>query len=315
MARIGDRGEMEAFVRAVELGGFSAAAREMKLTPSALSKLVTRLERGLRVRLLNRTTRKLTTTPEGELFLARCRRILAEMEDAETEVGRSRERPRGKLRVSVGIGFGVYQLVPALPHFLERYPEIQVELGVEDRVVDALREGLDIVIRPGPAGDSSLIARTVCEFERVVCASPRYLSRHGRPRSPEELLKHNCITIASRPPFARWSFDTSAGRKVLEVTGGVTVNNAECILQLALAGLGIVRLNEFIVSEDLRKGHLVRVLPEFHCTELVPMLAMYPQMRHRLPRVAVMLDFLVESFTHAPWRTPRKASAQRITRR
>ncbi len=304
MARIGDRGEMEAFVRSIELGGFSAAARELKLTPSALSKLVSRLERALRVRLLSRTTRKLTPTPEGELFLARCRRILAEMEDAENEVGRARERPRGHLRMHVGVGFGTHQLVPAMPRFVERYPEVEVELLIEDRKVDLMKDGADLAVRPATFADPSLVARKICEVERVVCASPKYLARHGEPRLPEDLAKHNCINlVAGSPSYARWSFDTPAGRQVVQVAGGISANNAECVLTFGVLGLGIVRLNEFIVSDDIRNGNLVPVLPDFHCADTVAMLAFYPHMRHRLPRVAVMLDFLVESFAHAPWRT------------
>jgi DNA-binding transcriptional LysR family regulator len=304
MARIGDRGEMEAFVRSVELGGFSAAARQLKLTPSALSKLVTRLERTLKVRLLSRTTRTLTPTAEGELFLARCRRILAEIEDAENEVGRARERPRGRLRMHVGVGFGTHQLVPAMPRFAARYPEVEVELLVEDRKVDLTRDGVDLSVRPATMADPSLVARKICEFERVVCASPKYLARHGELRSLDDLAKHNCIKLyTGGTPAARWSFDTPSGRKEVEVSGGMTVNNADCVRRFAVLGLGIVRLNEFIVSEDIRKGNLVPVLPEFHCAESVPMLVLYPHMRHRLPRVAAMLDFLVESFAHAPWRT------------
>jgi len=302
VGRIGDRGEMEAFVRSVELGGFSAAARELKLTPSAISKLVTRLEQTLRAKLLNRTTRMLTLTPEGELFLARCRRILAEMEDAETEVGRSRERPRGRLRMSVGVGFGVHQLVPALPRFAERYPEVEVDLHVEDRVEDAAREALDIVVRPGTLVDESLVAKPIFEFERVLCAAPGYLKRHGAPKTPDDLLRHNCITISTRPPFARWSFDTPGGRQAIDVKGDITVNNADCVLRLCLAGLGVVRLNEFIVAEALARGELVRVLPELQSRESVPMLAMYPHQRHRLPRVAAMLGFLEQSFAQRPWR-------------
>lgn len=302
MARIGDRGEMEAFVRSVELGGFSAAARELKLSPSAISKLVTRLEQTLGARLLNRTTRTLTVTPEGELFLARSRRILAEMEDAETEVGRSRERPRGRLRMRVGVGFGVHQLVPALPRFEQRYPEVEVDLHVEDRVEDAAREALDIVVRPGTLIDESLVAKPLFEFERVLCAAPAYLQRHGAPKCPEDLLRHNCISISSRPPFARWAFDTPAGRQIVDVKGAVTVNNADCVFRLGVAGLGIVRLNEFIVAEALRRGELVRILPELQSRETVKMLAMYPQQRHRLPRVAAMLGFLEQSFSPRPWR-------------
>jgi DNA-binding transcriptional LysR family regulator len=302
MSRIGDRGEMEAFVRSVELGSFSAAARQLKLSPSALSKLVGRLEASLKVRLLNRTTRKLTATPEGELFLARCRRILAEMEDAETEVGRSRERPRGRLRMHVGVGFAMHQVVPALPRFFKRYPEIELDLLIEDRNFDLIKEAIDISVRPGPPHDTSVVARKVCEFERVVCAAPEYLSRHGTPRSPADLLKHNCIANTTIRDHAKWPFETPAGRRVIEIVPGMSMNNTDCVLRFALMGLGIARLNEFMVAEEIRKGRLLRVLPEFHCTEPLSMLALYPHERHRLPRVAAMLDFLVESFAHAPWR-------------
>src|SRR3989442_12078628 len=225
MARIGDRGEMEAFVRSVELGGFSAAARDLKLTPSALSKLVSRLESSLRVRLLNRTTRKLALTAEGELFLARCRRILAEMEDAETEVGRSRERPRGRLRVHVGVGFGTHLLVPAMPRFCERYPDVQVELVVEDRTLDLVRDGIDLSGRPGPLPDASLMARKVFQFERLVCAAPEYLKKHGEPRTPDDLARHRCIPMAGNWALTRWKFHTPAGIRVIDVSGGLSVNN------------------------------------------------------------------------------------------
>jgi DNA-binding transcriptional LysR family regulator len=225
------------------------------------------------------------------------------MEDAETEVGRSRERPRGRLRMSVGVGFGVHQLVPALPRFEERYPEVEVDLHVEDRVEDAAREALDIVVRPGTLIDESLVAKPLFEFERILCAAPAYLKRHGMPRTPQDLLQHNCIAISSRPPFARWSFDTPAGREIVDVRGGVTVNNADCVFRLGMAGLGIVRLNEFIVAEALARRQLVRVLPELQTSEKVKMLAMYPQQRQRLPRVAAMLEFLSETFGPRPWRT------------
>jgi DNA-binding transcriptional LysR family regulator len=226
------------------------------------------------------------------------------MEDAENEVARARERPRGRLRMHVGVGFGTHQLVPALPRFLERYPEVEVELLVEDRKVDLVKEGADLSVRPVTMADPSLVARKICEFERVICASPKYLARRGELRSLDDLAKHDCILLyTGGTPAARWSFDTPSGRRDVEVPGAMTVNNADCVLRLAVLGLGIVRLNEFIVSEDLRKGNLVPVLPELHCAEAVPMLALYPHMRHRLPRVAAMLDFLVESFAHAPWRT------------
>src|SRR5439155_5677706 len=187
MPRIGDRGEMEAFVRAVETGSFSAAARELKLTPSALSKLVTRLERNLKVRLLSRSTRRIAPTPEGELFMRRCRRILAEMEDAEMEVSRARDRPRGKLRMHMGVGFGISQGVNALPRFFERYPEVELDLVIEDRRVDLLQENIDISTWSLPVHGANIIAKKLFEFDRILCASPEYLKRHGAPRTPEDL--------------------------------------------------------------------------------------------------------------------------------
>jgi DNA-binding transcriptional LysR family regulator len=290
---------MEAFVRSVELGSFSAAARELKLTPSALSKLVNRLEAALRVRLLSRTTRKLIPTAEGELFLARCRRIIAEMEDAETEVGRSREQPRGRLRLHVGVGFATHLVMPALPRFLKRYPEVQVELIVEDRNFDLVRDGIDISVRPGPPGYGSLVARKLGEFQRVVCASPDYLARHGTPRSPDDLAQHRCITL-TLPGRAEWPFDTASGRRVVNVVPSLGANNNDSVLQLALLGLGIVHLNDFIVAEDIRRGRLVPILADCHCADPIAMHALYPQMRHRLPRVAAMLDFLAETFARTP---------------
>ena len=305
MSRIGDRGEMEAFVRSVELGSFSAAARELKLTPSAISKLVTRLERTLKVRLLGRTTRRINPTPEGELFVARCRRILAEMEDAESEVSRSRERPRGRLRMHVAVGFAMHQLAREMPRFLERNPEVQVDLVIEDRRVDIVRENLDISVRPWPPETSSLVVRRIFEFERTLCASPAYLKRHGTPRTPEDLARHRCMGVSSIPNHGQWMFMTPSGPRAFEVALSASVNNADFVYRFALAGQGVARLNEFIVADALADGRLVQVLADHHCPEDLAMIAIYPQERHRLPRVAAMLDFLVETFAKRPWRTKR----------
>jgi DNA-binding transcriptional LysR family regulator len=305
---IGDRREMEAFVRAVELGSYSAAARELRLSPSAVSKLVGRLEQALGAHLLNRTTRKLILTAEGEVFISHCRKILAEMEDAENEVRGSRERPRGRLRLHVGTGFGVHQVVPALPQFFQRYPEIRLDLVVEDRHPDLVKEGIDLTVRPGPP-DPALVVRTIFQFERVVCAAPGYLDRYGMPRSPDDLADHACVGLSSLPR-AQWPFTTPMGRRVVEILPNITATNVDCVLRFALMGLGIVRLNEFIVAEEFQRGGLVPVLADFHCAEAEPMLAMYPHMRHRLPRVAAMLDFMAEVFVHSPWRSvlPRTPS-------
>jgi DNA-binding transcriptional LysR family regulator len=301
---------MTAFVRTVERGGFSLAARELGLTPSAVSKLVTRLEDRLGVRLLNRTTRKLALTPEGEAYFHRSQRIIADIVEAENEVARFRAKPRGVLRINVGTAFGTHQLSPALPAFLARYPEMQVELTITDRVVDLLDEGADLGIRLGSLVDSSLVARRICELERVICASPAYLKRHGTPRHPEELLRHNCLSVAYAPNLRRWPFMTAEGVRHIETAGNVSANNADTLLQLACLGVGIIRLSDAIVGAAIGDGRLVPLLEDVHHREPLPLHAVYPQGRHRSPRVAAMVDFLVERFANAPWRTePRRRKA------
>lgn len=302
--------DMAAFVRAVELGGFSVAARELGLTPSAISKLVTRLEDRLGVRLLNRTTRRLALTPEGEAYFHRTQRILADIDEAENEVARFRAHPKGLIRINVGTAFGMHQLTPALPEFLARYPEVQVDLTVTDRVVDLIEEGADLGIRLGALADSSLVARKICDLERVVCAAPAYLRKHGTPKKAEDLLRHNCLNISYAPALRRWPFETREGVRHLEVTGSVSANTAESLLQLALLGVGVIRLSDAIVGAAIRDGRLTALLQDIHHAEPLPLHAVYPQGRHRSPRVAAMIDFLVERFGSAPWRAPARRKAR-----
>lgn len=297
--------DMAAFVRSVELGGFSAAARTLGLTPSAISKLVTRLEDRLGVRLLNRTTRSLALTPEGEAYLHRSQRILADIAEAEGEVAQFRALPRGLLRINVGTAFGMHQLSPALPEFLQRHPEVQVELTVTDRLVDLIEEGADMGIRTGVLADSSLVARKICDLERVICASPAYLKQHGTPKKPSDLHAHNCLRLAGFPSLWRWPFDTPAGVRPIEVAGNVLANNAESLMQLAIVGAGIVRLVDAVVGEQIRAGRLVAILEDCHHAEPLPLSVVYPHGRHRSPKVAAIADFLVEKFSHAPWRSSK----------
>ena len=295
-------GQMIAFVRAVELGGFSPAARELCLSPSAVSKLVTRLEDRLGVQLMVRTTRRLALTPEGEAFFQRSQRILAEMEEAESEVSQFRRSPRGLLRMHTGVAFGLHQLARVLPEFLDHYPEIRLDLTVTDREVDLVEEGVDLAIRMGPLAESSLHARRICDLERVICAAPRYLKRHGTPRTPDDLARHNCIWITTLAALRRWPFDTPDGQRLVEVSGNVVANNAETMLQLALMGVGIVRLVDALVGEPIGKGELVPILTDCHHVEPVPLYAVYPHGRQRSPKVTAMVNFLVARFRAAPWR-------------
>ena len=300
---------MTAFVRSVDAGGFSAAARELGLTPSALSKLVNRLEDRLGARLLQRTTRRLHLTPEGEAFYARSRRILADMDEAEAEVLEAGLRPQGLLRLHCGSAFGMHQLAPTIALFLERHPEVELDITISDEPLAALEEGVDLAIRIGALDESSLVARRICSLERVICAAPSYLAQHGTPRTPDELHHHNCLWITSLPVLRRWPFDTDDGVRVVPIDGNVVANNAETVLQLAVAGVGITRLTDVIVGDAIGRGDLVPILNDWHHVEPVPLYATYPSGRHLSPRVRAMVDFLVERFGNAPWR--RSAAGRR----
>jgi DNA-binding transcriptional LysR family regulator len=287
-------GEMNAFVRVVERGSFAAAANDLGLTPSALSKLVTRIEDRLGVRLLTRTTRKLALTDEGELFVARSREILASIEAAEAEVTAARELPRGHLRVSVGTALAKQILGPAIAAFLARYPEISVELDVSDWQVDLVADLVDVAIRSGALGDSTLVARKLTEATRVICASPAYLKKHGTPRVPADLLKHNCLTF-SGSAWMQWPFHTHEGINRLHVSGTFTSDNADLLFDMAITGLGIARLADFMVARAVQQGSLVPLLQDSHMPESFPIHALTVPGR-RAPRIKAFIDFLVEEF-------------------
>lgn len=302
-------GEMSAFVRAVETGGFTAAARQLGLTPSALSKLVTRLENRLGARLLHRTTRRLQMTPEGEVFFNRARHILSAVDDAENEVSQAGKSPRGLLRLHCGSAFGLHQLTPAIPRFQELYPEVELDLTISDTAT-SLEEGYDMAIRIGPLDESSMVARRICNLERLICAAPAYLARHGTPRTPDDLQQHNCLWITSLPALRRWPFDTEEGIRIVLVSGNVVANNAETVLQLALEGVGITRLTDVIVGEAIRSGKLVPILTDWNHVEPVPLYATYPSGRNLSPKVRAMVDFLVTTFASAPWNRHSEAKVQ-----
>ena len=297
--------EMAAFVRAVETGGFSAAARQLGLSPSALSKLVTRLEDRLGAQLMQRTTRRLQLTVEGEAFFGRARDILAAMDEAEAEVTEAVSSPRGLLRMHCGSTFAMHQLAPAIPRFQERHPSVALELAISDEQLPMMQEGVDLAIRIGALEESSLVARRICNLERVICAAPSYLARHGTPRTPDDLQQHNCLWITSLPQLKRWPFDTDDGIRVVNVSGNVAANHAETVMQLALAGVGITRLADIVVASAIRAGTLVPILTDWHHVEPVPLYATYPSGRNLSPKVRAMVEFLVEEFGGAPWRTAR----------
>lgn len=295
-------GDMGAFVRVVERRSFSAAAQDLGLSPSAVSKLITRLEDRLGARLLHRTTRRLSLTSEGEHYFARARKILAEIAEAEAEVARSQAAPSGRLRINTSIAFATYQLAPSLPEFITRYPNIAVELLVTDRVVDLVEDHADVTIRAGRIPETTLSARQIGDFQRVICASPEYLEQHGTPYMPLDLASHVCISLAAADTI-RWPFRSSKGIEQVQIIPRLTSDNGDVALRLALCGAGIVRLAELLVAEPIRRGELVPLLTDVHHTEPIALTVIYLAGKHRLPKVRVFLDFLVEKFSRAPWQT------------
>jgi DNA-binding transcriptional LysR family regulator len=293
--------EMAAFVRVVDSHGFSAAAPGLGLSPSAVSKLVTRLETRLGVRLLQRTTRALHLTAEGEVFYAAARRLVGEMEALESMIAGRSGTPSGVLRVTTSLAFSTHQLAPVLSEFLDRHPMLTVELLPTDRVVDMVEEGIDIALRIGRLADTSFMARKIGEDKRLVCAAPSYLARHGTPRRPEDLARHNCLVARDRTHLNRWPFRVDGKLVEVEVGGRVAVTEGETQMQLALQGIGIVRVTRLTLAQAVREGRLVPLLQDFSAEEPVAIHAVYPHRRHLAPKVPAFVNFLIEKFTPPPW--------------
>ncbi len=286
-------GEMEVFAHVIEAGSFSAAARKLHLTPSAVAKLVTRLEERLGVRLLHRSTRSLKPTAEGEAFYERAAAILADLDEAESAVA-AQATPRGRLRVNASLPFGNGVLVPLLPEFLDRYPDITIDLSLTDDVVDILAERADVAIRHGPLKDSRLMARKLGTSRRLIVASPDYLKRYGRPKRPEDLARHNCLNFNFRISFYDWPFADGTGHRNVPIGGNLQANNGETLRQLVVAGLGIARLGAFNLAADLNAKRLVPLLQEFDTGEIEDIHAVFVGRGHMPLRVRAFIDFLVE---------------------
>lgn len=288
-------GEMEVFTRVVELGGFSTAARAFQMTPSAVSKLVARLEARLGVRLINRSTRKLQLTPEGSAFYERALRILDEMAAAEREaaVGAT---PTGLLRVNTSVPFGLHRLLPLLPDFAKRYPDIKVEVTLTDLVVDLLEQRADVAIRVGVMRESRLLARKLGESRMVVVASPAYLAERGMPKTPDDLASHNLLDFGFAKWKGGWPFRLNNGETITVVpSGNALVSDGEAMHQIALAGMGLARLARFHVEADIGAGRLVPVLEDFNPGDIEPVHAVFVGHGGQLPaRVRAFLDYLVE---------------------
>jgi DNA-binding transcriptional LysR family regulator len=294
--------EMAIFQRVAERGSFGAAAEDAGLSPSAVAKLITRLESRLGVRLINRTTRRLALTTEGEIYLEHAREILAAIESAEADIASARLSPRGHLRVHTFPVIAVHHLVPVLPDFLTRYPQITFDFLVTNRTVDIIGENVDISLRMGALEDSALVARKIVELPRIVCASPGYLARHDRPLRPSDLAHHSCLTLSRNPGSASWPFQVDGKLEQVHVKGPVSADSADMLLGLAVKGAGILRISEHVVAAAIQAGQLEPLLQDFRDPERYPLWALLPPGRHQTPKVRAFLDFLIERLGAAPWR-------------
>ncbi|MGX2038923.1 LysR substrate-binding domain-containing protein [Methylocaldum sp. MU1018] len=292
---------MLVFTKVAKAGSFASAAKELGLSRAMATKHVMQLENGLGIRLLNRTTRNLSLTEVGMVYLERCLQILDEMEEMEIAVTRLQTEPRGTLKVNATPFFGAYHLAPAIAAYMEAFPDVNVELVLQAGYIDLIEEGFDLAIHLDEMRDSSLIARKLGSSQRIVCGSPDYFKKHGIPRTPDDLRKHNCLTNSSLPPRDHWQFSIPGGETtVVKVTGNMEANVADALRMAAINGLGLILLPTYMVGQDIRKGRLSPVLTDYVPAPL-EIHAVYPHRKHLSAKVRTFVDFLSERFHPKPY--------------
>jgi len=296
-------GELKVFTRIVEAQGFSGAARAEGLTPSAVSKLVARLESRLGVLLFHRSSRQVGLTREGEQFYASACDILKSLDEAEAAVSSDNATSSGPLRVYVLPSFARWQLAPIMPAFLAQHPSLKVEFQLGNEPLRSLDTGLDVALLGGRLRDSSLMVRRIASSRWLVCASPAYLEAHGTPERPEDLHRHHCLNFAVGGDWNDWSFRSEDGTvSLFRAEGRLSSNHGDMLMAAAVAGAGIVRLIDFHVAEQIRMGSLVPVLQDFMFDEQEALYAIYHARRHISPRTRLFLDFLSDRFSqNPPW--------------
>lgn len=285
-------GEMQVFLRVVEVGSFSDAARHLHMTPSTVSKLISRIEARLGVRLLERSTRRLSLTEEGRLYYEGSRTLLAELDQIERDLARGAASITGTVRVSASVGLGIVAIEPLLPEFWAQYPNIVVDLSLSDEVVDLYLDHTDVAFRVGALGNSSLTARKLGTAPRKIVASPDYLHRHGLPESVEDLARHQCLGFNFRRSSPVWPLRDSGRILDRNPTGPLLANNGETVRRLALAGMGLARMGEFHIREDLRAGRLIEVLSEAVAGDNEDVHALFLGGERVPHRVRAFLDFM-----------------------
>ncbi|MBS0511918.1 MAG: LysR family transcriptional regulator [Proteobacteria bacterium] len=286
---------MESFIAVVEAGSFVGAADLLRVTKAAVSRGVMELEARLGARLLQRTTRRLSLTEAGRAYYGRCKQILAEVEEADSAVGVVTGHPVGRLRINAPFSFGILHLAPLWGPFMERYPDVELEVTLADRMVDVVEEGFDVIVRISRLEDSSLVYRRLASTRILACASPEYLARNGSPASVEDLARHPVIAYTYAAQGDQWRFSTPDGEREVLTRPRMRTNNGDTCRAVALAHQGIVLQPDFLVSDDIAAGRLVEVLPDCRGPE-IGIFAVYPSRKHLSVKVRALVDFLVDAF-------------------
>lgn len=292
---------MEVFIQVVDCGSFTKAAEMLNLPKATVSTLVQTLESTLSVKLLHRTTRQVMITSDGAAYYERCVQILSDVRDAEESLSRHRLNPSGRLRVDTPSGPATEILIPALPAFFERYPDITMELGSTDRPVDLVEEGVDCAVRGGELIDPNLIARRIGVINFVTCASPDYIARNGMPQHPRDLERHRCVNYfsAKNGKILNWDFARDGERIEVALPGAIALNDSNAYVQAGLAGLGVIMMTDYLLTGHLAAGRMVQVLPEWRSDPL-PVHIVYPQNRHLSAKVRVFVEWVSELFAAHP---------------
>lgn len=289
---------MRAFIRVVEAGTFTSAAESLRMPKPTVTKLIQSLETHVSTKLLNRTTRRVTVTPDGAAYYERALRLITELEELDGSMALSRINPKGRLRVDVGTSLAILVIIPALASFYERYPEIQIDLGVTDRPVDLVGENVDCVIRGGNLSDQSLIARRIAEMNFITCAAPSYLQKHGEPQHPSDLQSgHNVVNFfhprSGRPLPPDFVLDNQ--RVEIDANYQIAVNDSLAYVTAGIEGLGIVQAPFFMLHKELESGRLVRILKDWR-SEPVSVYVVYPPNRHLSNKLRVFVDWVADLF-------------------
>lgn len=287
---------MKVFAAVVDQGSFAGAADRLDISRAMASKYVAHLEEHLGTRLLQRTTRKLTLTETGSVYYERCAQILADVAAAEEGAAHLTEAPRGTLRLTVPVSFGLLHMGPLISDYLKRYPDVRIDVLLVDRRVDLIEEGLDLAVRIGTLAESELIAKRLGSDRLVIAAAPDYLERHGTPAVPADLAGHNCLTYSYATAGDEWRMTGKDGaRHMVKVSGSLRASNGDMAKLAALEGVGMIRQPMFLIGSEVHAGRLVEVLADYHSDEL-GIYAVYPSRKHLSAKVRTFVDFLTESF-------------------